>query len=101
LTNPFTMAPIWALAALLGSFVIPQADASAAAPTSAAWQFSDPLSWPAAAWEAVTSWGPALLAGFPLAGVVLGASAYLAVYWGWAVLIRVERRRRLTHRARA
>lgn len=101
LTNPFTMAPIWALAALLGSFVIPQADAGAAAPTSAAWQFFDPLSWPAAAWEAVTSWGPALLAGFPLAGVVLGASAYLVVYWGWAVLIRVERRRRLTHRARA
>jgi hypothetical protein len=49
----------------------------------------------------VTSWGPALLAGFPLAGVVLGTSAYLVVYWGWAVLIRVERRRRLTHRARA
>ena len=25
LTNPFTMAPIWALAAFLGSFVVPQA----------------------------------------------------------------------------
>ena len=100
LTNPFTMAPIWALAALLGSFVLPQADPSAPAPVPVEWQWSDPPSWPAALWEAVASWGPALLAGFPLAGLVLGVSAYLVVYWGWAVLIRMERRRRSLHRAR-
>jgi hypothetical protein len=36
-----------------------------------------------------------LLAGFPLAGLMLGVLAYLVVYRGWAVLIRQERRRRL------
>jgi hypothetical protein len=95
LTNPFTMAPIWALAALLGSFVIPTADPGTVVPVPVEWQWSEPLSWPAAFWEAVTSWGPALLAGFPLAGLMLGVLAYLVVYWGWAVLIRQERRRRL------
>lgn len=100
LTNPFTMAPIWALAALLGSFVVPRAAASAISPTPVVWAWSDPQSWPAALWEPVTSWGPALLAGFPLAGVVLGVSAYLVVYWGWAVLIRREQRRRLERRGR-
>jgi hypothetical protein len=30
--------------------------------------------------------------------VVLGISAYALVYWGWAVLIRQERRRRLRKR---
>jgi hypothetical protein len=45
------------------------------------------------------SWGPALLAGFSLAGVMLGMLAYALVYWGWAVLIRQERRRRLKRRA--
>jgi uncharacterized protein (DUF2062 family) len=49
-------------------------------------------------WEQITSWGPALLAGFPLAGVVLGIASYALVYWGWAVLIRQERRRRLRKR---
>lgn len=100
LTNPFTMAPIWALAALLGSFVVPPADAGVTAPQPVAWQWSDPLSWPVAVWEQVTSWGPALLAGFPLAGMVLGVSAYLAVYWGWAALIHLERRRRSEQRRR-
>jgi uncharacterized protein (DUF2062 family) len=99
LTNPFTMAPIWALSALLGSLVLPQAPAGAAAPPPVDWAWTDPLSWPAALWEQVTSWGPALLVGFPMAGVVLGAAAYLLVYWGWAVLIFRERRRRLARRA--
>jgi uncharacterized protein (DUF2062 family) len=98
LTNPFTMAPIWALAALLGSLVLPKAAEGATAPQPVAWAWSDPLSWPAALWEQVTSWGPALLAGFPLAGLVLGLASYLVVYWGWAVLIQRERRRRLARR---
>jgi uncharacterized protein (DUF2062 family) len=45
------------------------------------------------------SWGPALLVGFPLAGVMLGVAAYGLVFWGWAVLIRQERRRRLKARS--
>jgi uncharacterized protein len=100
LTNPFTMAPIWALAALLGSFVVPKAPPGTVAPVPVDWQWSEPLSWPAALWEQVTSWGPALLAGFPLAGLVLGATAYLVVYFGWAVLIRREQRRRALRRSR-
>jgi len=101
LTNPFTMAPIWALAALLGSFVVPRAAADPAAPPPIEWHWTDPLSWPAALWEQVTSWGPVLLAGFPLAGLVLGVAAYLVVYWGWAVLIHIERRRRAERRQRS
>jgi uncharacterized protein (DUF2062 family) len=95
LTNPFTMAPIWALSAFLGSFVVPQAARTANMPPPVDWQWSAPHTWPAALWEQVTSWGPALLVGFPMAGVVLGVLAYALVYWGWAVLIRRERRRRL------
>lgn len=94
LTNPFTMAPIWALSAWLGSFVVPRAAPDIAAPTPVAWSLTEPLSWPGALWEQITSWGPALLAGFPLAGLVLGVTAYAVVYWGWAVLVRRERRRR-------
>ena len=100
LTNPFTMAPIWALAALLGSFVVPRGAASGAAPAPAPWPWSDPLSWPSALWDAVVSWGPALLAGFPLAGLVLGVLSYFAVYWGWAVLVRLERRQRVQARTK-
>jgi uncharacterized protein (DUF2062 family) len=100
LTNPFTMAPIWALAAFLGSFVVPKAPPGAVVPVPVEWEWSDPLSWPAALWEQVTSWGPALLAGFPLAGLVLGCTAYLVVYFGWALLIRREQRRRAFRRGR-
>lgn len=95
LTNPFTMAPIWALAAFLGSFVVPHAPAGTSSPAIVEWYWSSPTSWPAALWQQVVSWGPALLAGFPIAGVVLGVCAYLLVYWGWAVLIRKERRHRI------
>lgn len=95
LTNPFTMAPIWALAAFLGSFVIPLAASGAPSPATDNWQWASPQTWPAAFWEQVSSWGPALLVGFPLAGVILGIAAYAAVYAGWAVLIRRERRRRV------
>lgn len=96
LTNPFTMAPIWALSAFLGSLVLPSVSAAdGAAPVVRPWQWSEPTTWPAALWEQVLSWGPALLVGFPMAGVVLGTCAYLFVYWAWAVLVRRERRRRL------
>lgn len=98
LTNPFTMAPIWALSAWLGSFVVPKGVAGTLKPAPVAWSWTEPLSWPGALWEQITAWGPALLAGFPLAGASLGAAAYLLVYWGWAVLIRRERRRREARR---
>ena len=94
LTNPFTMAPIWALAAYLGSFVLPQAAAATVTPAQAPWDWAAPTTWPSAALEQIVSWGPSLLVGFPLAGLALGTAAYAAVYWGWAVLIRRERLRR-------
>jgi hypothetical protein len=99
LTNPFTMAPIWALAAFLGSCVVPQNGPGASSPALNNWRWTAPQTWPAALWEQVQSWGPVLLVGFPLAGLVLGILAYAVVYWGWAVLIRQERRRRLKRRA--
>lgn len=100
LTNPFTMAPIWALAAYLGSFFVPQLPPNAASSPSAAWDLASPTTWPSALWDQVTSWGPTLLVGFPLAGAALGTLAYALVYWGWAVLIRRERQRRLLRAAR-
>ncbi len=98
LTNPFTMAPIWALSAFLGSFVVPGAAPGTPVPPKAEWQWALPQTWPAAVWDQITSWGPALLAGFPLAGALLGMTAYAVVYWGWAVLIKQERRRRVKSR---
>lgn len=95
LTNPFTMAPIWGLSAYLGSFVVPQQAAATPSQAMALWAWNAPQTWPAAFWEQATSWGPSLLVGFPMAGAVLGLAAYLLVYWGWAVLIKQERRRRL------
>lgn len=100
LTNPFTMAPIWALAAYLGSFIIPQATPPTPEAASASWQLASPSTWPSALWEQVTSWGPALLVGFPLAGLVLGTVAYALVYWGWEFLIMRERQRRLKRAAK-
>jgi uncharacterized protein (DUF2062 family) len=94
-TNPFTMAPIWALAAFLGSLVIGREVTQTPTPAIDAWQWQAPLTWPAALWEQAVSWGPTLLAGFPMASAVLGVAAYALVYWAWAVLIRQERRRRL------
>lgn len=99
LTNPFTMAPIWGLSAYLGSFVVPQQAAVTRSQAMAHWAWNAPQTWPAALWEQLTSWGPALLVGFPIAGAVLGLTAYALVYWGWAVLIRQERRRRLRRAA--
>lgn len=99
LTNPFTMAPIWALSAFLGSFVMPQAAPSATAVAPLHWELMSPTTWPSALWEQLVSWGPALLVGFPMAGALLGTVAYWLVYWGWAVLIRRERRHRLQRAA--
>jgi len=98
LTNPFTMAPIWGLSAFLGSLVLPSAGAAEGVRVAVVVHWSDPTTWPAAIWEQVLAGGPALLAGFPLAGIVLGTTAYLLVYWGWAVLIRREQRRRRARR---
>ena len=95
LTNPFTMAPIWGLSAYLGSFVVPQKVAASPSHGMVPWAWTSPATWPAALWEQITSWGPALLVGFPIAGVMLGLAAYAIVYLGWAVLIKRERRRRL------
>jgi len=99
LTNPFTMAPIWGLSAYLGSFVVPQQVSATPSPAMAHWAWNSPQTWPDALWEQVTSWGPALLVGFPIAGALLGLAAYALVYMGWAVLIRQERRRRLRRAA--
>ncbi len=95
LTNPFTMAPIWALAAYLGSFVVPQSAPTEPAAATVQWHLTSPSTWPSVLWEQIVSWGPALLVGFPLAGLVLAATAYWLVYWGWALLIRKERKHRL------
>jgi uncharacterized protein (DUF2062 family) len=95
LTNPFTMAPIWALSAYLGSFVVKQRQPITPVFPPADWLWASPTTWPSAIWEQIVSWGPALLVGFPMAGVVLGTAAYALVYWGWAFLIRRERMRRL------
>lgn len=100
LTNPFTMAPIWGLAAFLGSLVTGRSEPQVVTPAMDAWQWQAPLTWPAALWEQIVSWGPALMYGFPMASVVLGVCAYALVYWAWAVLIRQERRRRLRRYAR-
>ena len=99
LTNPFTMAPIWGLSAYLGSFVVQQPATATPSQTMVDWAWNAPHTWPAALWEQITSWGPALLVGFPIAGVVLGVTAYIIVYLGWAVLIKQERRRRLRRAA--
>ncbi len=100
ITNPFTMAPIWALAAFLGSLVMGRQAPEETTPAAPAWEWQAPLTWPSALWEQVVSWGPALMVGFPMAGVVLGTLAYAVVYWAWAVLIRKERRSRLMRRGR-
>lgn len=99
LTNPFTMAPIWGLSAYLGTLVVPQQVAATPSQAMVHWAWSSPQTWPAAFGEQVTSWGPALLVGFPIAGAVLGLTAYALVYSGWAVLIKRERRRRLRRAA--
>ncbi len=99
LTNPFTMAPIWALSAYLGSFIVPQQAPITPPPALVNWHWASPTTWPSALWEQIVSWGPALLVGFPLAGLLLGTLAYAVVYWGWALLIRQERLRRLKRRS--
>ena len=70
-----------------------------AAPAVLALDWSAPSTW----WPALSAWvlamGPAWLVGMPLAALVLGAGAYLAVYLLWWGVIRFERQRRLKARA--
>lgn len=95
LSNPLTLAPIWGLSAYLGSFVVPRQLAVTSPQPLTHGAMDAPATWSAALWGQVTSWGPALLAGFPIAAVLLGLISYGLVYVGWAVLIQRERRRRL------
>jgi uncharacterized protein len=98
LTNPFTLLPIWSLAIALGRMVSGHTG-PIATPAMLEIDWTAPLSWG----PALTGWlqalGKPLLVGLPLAGLLLGALAYLAVYIGWWAVIRGERWRRLRRRA--
>jgi len=95
LTNPLTIAPIWALAAFLGSLVVGRRESDTDVPGLSALQWDAPHTWLASLWDQLASWGPALLVGFPLAGALLGIASYTAVNCAWAMQIRMERRRRV------
>lgn len=99
LTNPFTLVPIWSLAITLGRLVSGHAG-PIATPAMLAVQWSEPSTWGPSLWAWVQALGQPLLIGLPLAGLVLGAAAYLLVYFGWWAVIRGERWRRLRERAR-
>lgn len=97
LTNPLTLVPIWSLAIFLGNAVLPGAQPlSEISMLELSWQA--PATWWPAFWHWVTSLGPSLLVGLPLAGLLLGVSLYAAVYVAWGWVIRLERRRRLRRR---
>lgn len=98
LTNPFTLVPIWGLAIFLGRLAL-NVHGPIDAPQTLALDWGSPASW----WPALGNWvdqlGTPLLVGLPLAGLLLGALAYVIVYLGWWLAIRWERRRRLRQRA--
>lgn len=98
LTNPFTLVPIWSLALWLGGLVVPGISASGA-PAMLALQWNAPDTWWPAFWAWIQAMGPAWLVGLPMASVALGLVAYAAVFYGWTALIKLERARRLRHRA--
>lgn len=100
LTNPFTLVPIWSLAIALGRLASGHSG-PIATPEMLAISWGEPASWLPSAWAWVQALGEPLLIGLPLAGIVLGAAAYLIVYIGWWAVIRGERWRRLRQRARA
>jgi len=99
LTNPFTLVPIWSLAIWLGGLLVHEASPVHAPPMlSLDWQH--PAGWISDLGLWLASLGKPLLVGLPLAGLLLGALAYLAVYLGWWAVIMFERGRRLRERAR-
>ncbi|MCH7343899.1 DUF2062 domain-containing protein [Pelomonas sp. CA6] len=99
LTNPLTLVPIWSLAIFLGRLALGE-HGPIASPRELALDWTDPGSWWHALGEWLSSLGPPLLVGLPLAGLLLGALAYVVVYLGWALVIRGERKRRLWLRSR-
>lgn len=99
LTNPFTLVPIWSLAIALGRLVSGE-HGPIATPAMLAIDWSQPASWGPSFLAGVQSLGYPLLIGLPLAGLLLGALAYLLVYYGWWAVIKGERWRRLRQRAR-
>lgn len=99
LTNPFTLVPIWSLAIALGRMASGH-HGPVATPEMLDIDWSAPLSWGTTLMAWISNLGPPLLIGLPLAGLLLGAIAYLVVYLGWWAVIRGERRRRLRQRAR-
>ncbi|MCV2370177.1 DUF2062 domain-containing protein [Roseateles oligotrophus] len=99
LTNPLTLVPIWSLAIALGRFASGH-HGPIATPEMLAIEWQQPGTWAASLWTWVQALGEPLLIGLPLAGLVLGALAYLVVYFGWWAVIKGERWRRLRQRAR-
>lgn len=93
LTNPFTLVPVWGLAIFLGSLASGQ-QGQVAMPGMLELSWTAPSTWGPTFWAWLQALGPPLLIGLPLAGLVLGAAAYLLVYGGWWVVIVAERRRR-------
>lgn len=97
LTNPLTLVPIWSLAIFLGNAVLPGAQPlSEISVLELSWQ--QPASWLPAFWSWVSSLGPSLLVGLPLAGLLLGGLLYGLIYLVWGWVIQWERRRRLRQR---
>lgn len=99
LTNPFTLVPIWGLALWLGSSVMDPGGVSGT-PAMLALEWTQPGTW----WPAFVTWisamGPAWAVGMPMAALLLGSLAYFITYWAWWAVIRFERQRRLSARAR-
>ncbi|WP_263559552.1 DUF2062 domain-containing protein [Paucibacter sp. B2R-40] len=100
LTNPLTLVPIWSLAIALGRMASGH-HGPIATPEMLALEWQQPATWWPSLWAWVQALGEPLLIGLPLAGLVLGALAYLVVYFGWWAVIRGERWRRLRQRAHA
>ena len=99
LTNPFTLVPIWGLAIWLGEMASGH-EGPIATPEMLDIVWSQPATWGPTLWAWVQALGHPLLVGLPLAGLVLGAAAYVLVYFGWWAVIRGERWRRLSSRRR-
>lgn len=97
LTNPFTLVPIWGLALWLGSLVV-DTRGVADKPGMLALDWSAPSTWWPAFYDWIGSMGPAWLVGMPMAALLLGAAAYVVVFYAWTAVIKLERARRLRKR---